>query len=201
MNRQKILKGLSALSGWRESVFILALAQRAFPNLLLYAENVEELYPQDNESVEVLMDKSWALIVQDAQEEELVEVLDQVLVPVVQLEGNEQYGAIATSECIALWEQALLCRINQERKRALQAGQISVENVTRFIEFSEGEGLTEEQLIKLFDSHPLLEREFSFQAELSDLLRAASHPGDKLIHSIRDLAIDEGVSNIGISLR
>ena len=55
-------------------------------------------------------------------------------------------------------------------------------------------------LIKLFDKHPLIEREFSFQSEVNDLLRAAKHPGIEVINELRDLARDEGLSNIGISL-
>ncbi len=105
-----------------------------------------------------------------------------------------------TADCLEIIEQALLCVVNEDKKRAFDASQLSISTVTQFIEFSEGEGLEENALIKLFDKHPLVEREFSFQAEVNDLLRAATHPGIEVINELRLLAQDEGLSNIGISL-
>ena len=69
-----------------------------------------------------------------------------------------------------------------------------------FIEFSEGGGLSESALVKLFDQHPLVQRELSFQEELFDLLRTAQRPSADTIKSLRELASDDGVSNIGICL-
>ena len=196
MNRQKFHKSLNTLSGWRERAFILALAERALPNASLYFESIENAaaLPQN------VIDKAWHNLIASPNEEGIIALLDRVVAAIKLTEEPEHYGALPTRDCLQVFEQALLAGINSEKKRALDASQKSLETITDFIEFSEGEDCSENQLIKLFDKHPLVEREFSFQMELSDMLRSEKNPGNEFIRQIRELAQDEGVSNIGISL-
>lgn len=218
MNRLKFQKSLNSLKGWRERAFILTLAERAFPNALLFVANVDttadtapidRIDSTENADTEDAapallnpshLDLAWQALIMDQDEDGIVELLDVAAANMPNLENNEHYGALPTHDCLQILEQALLAGINDEKPRALSASQASLETITQFIEFSEGDELSENQLVKLFDSHPLIEREFSFQSEISDLLRSATHPGEELISAIRELAQDEGVSNIGISL-
>lgn len=201
MNRQKFLKVLQSLSGWREKAFILALAERASPNAALYFENLETSELDKSINLDGLFDQMWLNLISDPNEDVIIECLDDVVELRMLTDDSESYGALPTADCLELAEQALLCGINEDKKRATEASQLSISTVTQFIEFSEGEGLDENSLVRLFDKHPLIEREFSFQAELNDLLRAATHPGADVIKELRELAQDEGLSNIGISLR
>lgn len=203
MNKQKFIKSLSAMTGWRETAFILALAERALPNLDLYLRSTnrscldESLYPNGFDSV---MSQSWNGAIMKPAEEPVVELLDTLNDVLDLLADDENYGVLPSRDCCALWEQALVSSLNQEKKRAAECSQASLASITDFIEFSEGEALSDEALVKLFDSHPLVEREFSFQSELCEILRSAKHPSKDLIAQVRTLADDEGVSSIGISL-
>lgn len=199
MNRMKFHKTLNTLGGWRERAFMLSLAERAFPNALLYLQNVEDEAVQKSISAK-LMDRTWQNLIESPNEEGIVALLDQANEYISLCDDTEHYGALPTRDCFRVLEQSLLAGLNEDKKRALEASQLSLSTITDFIEFSEGEDLSENQLIKLFDTHPLVEREFSFQLELSDMLRSAKHPGNDLIAQCRELAQDEGVSNIGISL-
>jgi len=174
----------------------LAVAERALPNAILYVSAQEG----EGGDFSVMVDAIWQHLVVEPNEEEIVELLDEVVSHMPDQDNVDNYGVLPTTDCFSLLEQALLAGVHDEKRRAFEASQTSLSTVTQFIEFSEGDGLSENKLIKLFDSHPLIEREFSFQAELNDLLRAAKHPGEVLISEIRALAQDEGVSNIGISL-
>jgi uncharacterized protein YjaG (DUF416 family) len=196
MNRLKFQKSLQSLTAWRERAFILSLAERAAPNVALYLSSLEVpiTFPKS------LIDSIWLSLIMEPEEERIVEALDQVIAFLPDDENTEHYGVLPTVDCLHLFEQALLAGLNDEKKRALDASQHSIDTIIQFIEFSEGEGLSENKLVKLFDSHALVQREFSFQSELSDLLRSASHPGEELILALRELAQDDGVSNIGISL-
>lgn len=203
MNRAKFHKSLGTLVGWRERAFILALAERALPNADLYFESTEQtpldstLYPNQLRS---LINDAWEYLIIKPDEDAIIETLDQVVMAMPDTNDTDHYGVLPTQDMLALLEKALLGGINDDKRRALEASQISLETITQFIEFSEGESLSENQLVKLFDKHPLVEREFSFQQELSDSLRAAAHPAKDLIAQIRALAVDDGVSNLGISL-
>lgn len=200
MNRQKFLRTLQSLSGWRERAFILALAERASPNAALYFENLDTSDLEKSIELNSLFDKMWQHLIFEPNEDAIIECLDEVVELRMLADDSESYGALPTADCLEIVEQALLSGVNEEKKRAADASQLSIETVTQFIEFSEGEGLDENSLVRLFDKHPLIEREFSFQAELNDLLRAATHPGAEVIQEFRELAQDEGLSNIGISL-
>ncbi len=203
MNRQKFLKSLQALVGWRERAFILALAERAAPNAALYfrsADAFPETFNADDEQLHGLLAEAWKVLIQQQDEAATVDLLDRVVAAVPDTDNVDHYGILPTRDFLLLLEQALLCGLNSDKKRAQEASQNALDTIMQFIEFSEGEGLSENALIKLFDNHPLMEREFSFQNELADTLRAARHPGEDLVAELRELAQDEGVSNIGISL-
>lgn len=217
MNRQKFLKSLASLSGWRESAFLLALAERALPSLQLYLEASNGLSDMQVETqacekvhpnhagvgvfLNTLMDASWASAIIQPDEEGVIQILDDISALQSVLIEESNYGALPSLDCCQNWEQALLSVLNQDKKRAQDGSQRALNSVTGFIEFSEGEGLSENALVKLFESHPLVEREFSFQAELDELLRQARNPGSSFIEELRILAQDEGVSSIGISLQ
>ena len=165
----------------------LSVDDFVYPLFIEEGENIE------TEIVSMPGIKRWSL---DTISKELDEVVELRMLT----EGSESYGALPAADCLELVEQALLSGVNEDKKRAFDASQLSIATITQFIEFSEGEGLDENALVKLFDKHPLIEREFSFQSELNDLLRAATHPGVEVINELRELAQDEGLSNLGISL-
>lgn len=200
MNRQKFLKTLQSLGGWRERAFILALAERAAPNALLYFENLDTADLEKSIDLESLFDQIWQHLIIAPNEDAIIECLDEVVELRMLTDDSDSYGALPTADCLEIIEQALLCGVNEDKKRASETSQLSIATITQFIEFSEGDGLDENSLVRLFDKHPLIEREFSFQAELNDLLRAATHPGEDVIQELRVLAQDEGLSNIGISV-
>lgn len=200
MNKQKFLKTLQSLGGWRERAFILALGERAVPNAALYFENIDTSELEQGIDFNALLDEIWLNLIITPNEDSIIESLDKIVELRTLVDDTENYGALPTADCLEIIEQALLAGVNDDKKRALELSQLSINTITQFIEFSEGDDLDENSLIKLFDKHPLVEREFSFQAELNDLLRASSHPGSELIHELRELAQDEGLSNLGISL-
>ncbi|KZY94270.1 hypothetical protein A3743_24645, partial [Oleiphilus sp. HI0072] len=164
MNRLKFQKSLNSLRGWRERAFMLAIAERALPNALLYLDSIESDSPSDSPLKLADIDSAWNMLIIEQDEEGIVELLDLTQANMPDTEQSEHYGALPTHDCLSILEQALLAGINDEKPRALSVSQLSLETITQFIEFSEGDSLSENQLIKLFDSHPLIEREFSFQA-------------------------------------
>ena len=202
MNPKKLMKSLKALSGWRETAFILALVERALPNMILFLESTErveldkELFPNGFYS---LMDKSWEGAIEKPEEDAAIACLDEVVGHIVE-EELDSFGVLPCNNGLELWEMALISSLNRDKKRAEEASQLSIATVSEFIEFTEGEGLDDNALVRLFEKHELMARELSFQQELCDLLRSAEKPGKELLRTVRELARDDGWSNLGISL-
>ncbi len=200
MNWQKFHKSIQGLKVWRATAFILGLTERALPNAQLYMMSCDDAELPDAEALQDTLDQCWKALIKHPDEEQQVALLDEVAAWMPEVTEEAPYGVYPTEDCLELLEQALLSGVNQDQPRAVAASQRSVATITHFIEFSEGEGLSETQLIKLFDRHPLMQREYSFQEEMRDLLRMANSPADGVITGLRQLAQDGGVSNIGISL-
>lgn len=202
MNLKKLMKSLKALTGWRETAFILALVERALPNIALFLESTERveleksMFPNGFFS---LMDKSWESAIERLDEDAVIECLDEVVNHIVE-EELDSFGVLPSNKGLELWEMALISSINRDKKRAEEASQLSIATVSEFIEFTEGEGLDDNSLVRLFEKHELMVRELSFQQELCDLLRSAEKPHKELLKTIRELARDDGWSNLGINL-
>lgn len=202
MNPKKLMKSVKALTGWRETAFILALAERALPNIILFLESVERLDLDSNEfpkGFSSLMDESWEVAVFQPNEEAIIASLDAVVAHIIE-EELDSFGILPCNNGLELWEMSLVSVLNRDKKRAEEASQLSITTVSEFLEFTEGEGLDENALVHLFEKHELMVRELSFQQALCDLLRGSDKLNKELLRNLRELARDDGWSNLGISL-
>ncbi len=85
----------------------------------------------------------------------------------------------------------MICRIGEE---SIEASNASIGSVAGFIEMMEERDFSNEELYE----HPLMESEMSFQVTL---MQEVDKPRDpQQIFAIRELASQEGVSNLGIAL-
>ncbi|KZZ45522.1 hypothetical protein A3758_18030 [Oleiphilus sp. HI0118] len=202
MNPKKLIKSVKALTGWRETAFILALAERALPNIILFLESVERSEVDSNafpKGLSSLMETSWESAVFHPKEEAIIACLDEVVAHIIE-EELDSFGILPCNNGLELWEMALVSALNRDKKRAEEASQVSIATVSEFLEFTEGDGLDENALIRLFEKHELMVRELSFQQALCDLLRGSDKLSKDLLRNLRALARDDGWSNLGISL-
>ena len=196
------MKSVKALTGWRETAFMLALAERALPNIILFLDSVERLELDINEfpkGFSSLMDDSWEVAVFQPNEEAIIACLDAVVAHIIE-EELDSFGILPCNNGLELWEMSLVSVLNRDKKRAEEASQLSITTVSEFLEFTEGEGLDENALIRLFEKHELMLRELAFQQALCDLLRGSDKLNKDLLRNLRELARDDGWSNLGISL-
>jgi len=192
----KQFKQLEQLRGWRQLVFVAALAERTQPNLTFFANLLEVpllILPAR------LLDAVWHSIesreaLQVMPQIQTLESLDDALA------AREEYGAQPARDAIQQLLNILELLARPEKSMARAAAEASFQTVTTFVEFSEGEGLEEHDLVMLLDRHPLVKAELNFYRQLSDLLKAAPIPSVVFLKEVRRLAAQEGVSNIGISL-
>lgn len=197
MNANQFLKAVSQLQGWRECAFLLALAERSFPNYALFAEAVGL---KTGGKMHQILDLAWGML----QEEDAETAIPQLLVKLEGLspdvDAYDAYGVYPAFDFCQLLEQALLNRLNPTKHRATEASQLATGTVMSFIELSEGECLEEAELVRLLDSHPLMKEDKAFQRNLVLALKRQRTPIEQFVTELREDAANEGVSNLGISL-
>ena len=185
MNANQFLKAVSQLQGWREFTFLMALAERSFPNYALFADAVG--------------------LKTGAKMRQLLEAaIPQLLAKLESLSPDvnayDAYGVYPAFDFCQLLEQALLNRLNPGKHRATDASQMATATVMNFVELSEGEDLEEDELVRLLDQHPLMKEDKIFQRDLILALKRQRTPTSQFVERIHGDAANDGVSNLGISL-
>lgn len=197
MNANQFLKALEQLRSWREYTFILALAERAFPNYALFADAVGT---KGGAKIRLMLDQAWNMLEENNGEALVTQLLARLEGLSPDPDDYDMYGVYPAHDFCRLFEQALLNRLNNTRSRSLEASQWATDTVIQFIEMSEGEGLDEDELVRLLDRHELMKLDKAFQREVILEVKRQRVPAVSFISSIRELAANGGVSNIGIAL-
>ncbi len=197
MNANQFLKAVSQLQGWRECAFLLALAERAFPNYALFADAVGM---KSGGKMRQLLDLAWGTLQQDTEEAAIPQLLSKLESLSPNVDDYDAYGVYPAFDFCQLLEQALLNRLNPNKHRATEASQLATGTVMDFVEMSEGEGKDEDQLVRLFEQHPLLKDDNIFQRDVVLALKRQRTPREEFVSQLRNDAANDGVSNLGISL-
>ncbi|GGC79659.1 YjaG family protein [Marinobacter halophilus] len=197
MNANQFLKAVSQLQGWRECAFLLTLAERAFPNYALFADAVGM---KSGGKMRQLLDLAWDLLQEDATEAAIPQLLTKLEALSPNVEDYDAYGVYPAFDFCQLLEQALLNRLNPNKHRATDASHLATKTVMDFVEMSEGEGMDEDELVRLFEQHPLLKEDKLFQRDTLLALKRQRTPRGDFISQLRTDAANDGVSNLGISL-
>ena len=197
MNANQFLKAVSQLQGWRECAFLLALAERGFPNYALFADAVGM---KSGGKMRQLLDLAWDLLQKDSTEAAIPQLLTKLEALSPNVEDYDAYGVYPAFDFCQLLEQALLNRLNPNKHRATDASHLATKTVMDFVEMSEGEGMDEDELVRLFELHPLLKEDKLFQRDSLLALKRQRTPRDDFVRQLRAVAANDGVSNLGISL-
>ena len=187
----KFYKRLGKLMPWQQTVFALALAERMYPNYALYAQSTG----RGNEGAfREALDSLWGYMTEKGSRVDLGAILESFEDHIPNPVKEENYGAYpALDACVALGcaYNSVICRLGEE---AIEASNASIGSVAGFIEMMAERDFSDEELYE----HELMESEMSFQVAL---MQEVDKPRDpEQILAIRQMASQEGVSNLGISL-
>ena len=197
MNANQFLKAVSQLQGWRECAFLLALAERSFPNYALFADAVGL---KTGGKMRQLLDLAWDMLQKDVADAAIPQLLSKLETLCPNVDEYDAYGVYPAFDFCQLLEQALLNRLNPNKHRATEASQLATRTAMDFVEMSEGEGLDENELVRVFEHHPLLKDDKLFQRDTVMALKKQRTPKEAFLAELRAGAANDGVSNLGISL-
>lgn len=192
----QIDRQLATLKNWQLSAFCAALSERMYPNFALFSELVEF---GNNQKLRTVLNGVWDHLANTGAKMNFEVQLPHVEANLPDLEEYSMYGAVPARDAVLALVQTLDCILDAEEELASDVANLSRECVATFIEFSEGDDqLSDEELIRLINTHELMEIEDAFQQEVLDQLKAHKQPNQALIRSLRELSANGGVSNIGV---
>ncbi|MBC7192410.1 YjaG family protein [Marinobacter sp.] len=197
MNANQFIKAVAQLQGWREFTFLLALAERSFPNYALFADAVGL---KTGAKMRLLLDNCWEMLEERPSESEIPKMLARLESLSPDVDEYDAYGVYPAFDFCQLLEQALLNRLNPAKHRASDATRLATATVMNFIELSEGDGLDEDELVRLLEQHPLMKEDKLFQRDLVLALKKQRTPTGRFVEETRNMAANNGISNLGIEL-
>ncbi|WP_114418713.1 YjaG family protein [Marinospirillum perlucidum] len=188
---------LRRLQPWQQLAFVAALAQRAAPNYLLFCEATGFGDPREYQKLLGLLWES--LLAKDARinwavhQEKLAELEPEP-------DDFDVYGVYPALDAMMALELAIDQALKHDEDNAIRASKLSRSSVRQYLLLLAPEDVDEEAQSQWIREQELMADENDFQDELLSQVSAQFQPHPEVLRGIRQLARNEGVSNLGISL-
>lgn len=197
MSDQSMKKQLAELQDWQLVAFSAALSERMFPNFTLFSRLVEFGNAQQ---LRQILNGVWDKLGNTGAKMNFEVQLDKVEANIPDLEEFTMYGALPANDAVVALFSTLNIILAADPEEAANVANLSRECVASFIEISEADDqLSDEEVVRLINTHEMMEQEEAFQEEVLERVTASKKPNKDLIAALRELAHNEGFSNIGIS--
>lgn len=188
---------LRSLDHSKLAAYCAALTERQFPNFILFSKLVEF---GNTTQLETILDGVWQSLVQGGAKMNFEVQLDKVEANMPDLDEYEMYGASPALDAVVSLYSTLVCILEADVDEAIAVGNVSRECVAMFIELSEGDDqMSDEQIIRLISNHDLMVQEDEFHEEVIERLMSTKTMTKAFVSDLRELARNQGFSNIGIS--
>jgi len=188
---------LAELQDWQLAAFSAALTERMFPNFALFSRLVEFGNAQQ---LRQILNGVWDKLGNTGAKMNFEVQLDKVEANMPDLEEFSMYGAYPANDAVIALYSTLNVVLVADRDEAANIANLSRECVATFIEVSEADDqLSDEEVVRLINTHEMMEQEEAFQEEVLNRITSAKKANAQLIKDLRQLAHNEGVSNIGVS--
>ncbi len=187
---------IRALEPWQQMLFASALSERMFLNFALFSRlmNFGDLDKMRN-----LLNSIWEEQTQRGTKVNYEVQLNHVEDNIVDLDEYDMFGAIPARDAMMALFSTCILKLEQESDEAVAVSNLSYDTIGAYVEFAEADDqMSDEELVRLINMHDLMLDEDSFQEELLERLSGTSFK-PALVEAVRELAQNQGVSNIGIS--
>ena len=182
---------LKNLQSWQQSVFCMALAQHTILHFQLFCDAIDS---EDGETINNINQLFWekmtvkgAKINFTIQQERFEEIIPDA-------REFDFYGVYPAIDHCVIMNCAFNSFLTKSKEEALNASQTSFATIASFIELQNDSEIDESRL----QQEPLFQEQMKFQQTLLEKLDNERSP--ELIKSIRQLVLDFGTTNLGISL-
>lgn len=184
------------LEPWQQMLFATALSERMFLNFALFSRLMNF---GDVDKMRNLLNSIWDEQMQRGTKVNYEVQLNHVEDNIVDLDEFDMFGAIPARDAMMALFSTLIFKLEQESDEVVAVSNLSYDTIGAYVEFAEADDqMSDEELVRLINMHDLMLDEDAFQEALLEQLAGASFK-PAVVESVRELARNQGVSNIGIS--
>ncbi|GGO71096.1 YjaG family protein [Bowmanella pacifica] len=181
-----------ALQGWQAVAFGATLVERSLPNYQLFCE-VSNF--GDAEQYRNSLNAVWDWLANPKAKLNLGVHLERIEEATPDAEAFDSFGVYPAIDLCMSFAALLQLMMGEDLQGAVVISKLSQGSVEAFIEATSDAELDAKQI----KAHPLMEWEVAFQNELLDRLDTLNRDKDG-IQLLRTMAVEEGISNIGLEI-
>ncbi|BCO20659.1 hypothetical protein KUC3_35160 [Alteromonas sp. KC3] len=179
-----------ALEGWKAVAFGAALLERMLPNYVLFCEVTET---GDATGLRNCLNLVWESLKSPKSKFNVAVQLEKVEVATPDTSEFDNYGVYPAIDAAIGLAGLLNLVAGDDPQGAVVISKLSQGSVEAYLL------ATDEADDESVKSHPLMEFEVEVQNELLDYVEQAKYPA-KAVDEMKQLALEAGISNIGLEL-
>jgi len=195
MSDPRVDKEFYDLKDWQLAAYCAAVSERMFPNFALFARLMEF---GDVAKMRQILDAVWDNLSNTGAKMNFEVQLDKVEANMPNLDEFEMYGASPALDAIVALYSSLNTVLSADAGEVLNVVNMSRESVATFIEMSADDQISDDELVRFINTHELMQQEDDFHADILEIIQD-DLPRTAALSELRELAHNDGYSNIGIS--
>nr|WP_246480790.1 YjaG family protein [Motiliproteus sediminis] len=188
---------LESLDPWQLTLFTTALAERQYPNYQLFTEVTDW---GDADQARRQLDKLWERLANRTGSLNVETQLEKLETITPDPDDFDFYGVQPALDFCVCLHAAFAQQEEPSFEEAGGVAQVSMACVDTFLELTAEPELSDEELVRYINTHELMVQEEALQQQLLEQLLAGTSGDAALVDQLRQLAANDGVSNIGISI-
>ncbi|WP_281648070.1 YjaG family protein [Parendozoicomonas sp. Alg238-R29] len=195
-NLNDLAKATRKFKLWQLTALATAIAQRSWPNYALFSSVTEF---GDSSELNHCLNMLWDHVAGQQSAKNFERLLERLEDQTPDVSQFDMYGVYPALDAIVSLTTAVHCSMNPSQDDALSNARLSLSTIGRFLSQVEVPDLKGVELNQYIEQHPLTLQHLDFIDEAVATL-ARSKPNQDMKKSLRLLATNDGISELGISL-
>lgn len=180
------------LDGWQAVAFGATVTERCLPNYQLFCEITGFADPAQYRNT---LDAVWDWLANPRAKINLAVQLEKTELAIPDARDFDSYGVYPAIDVGISLSSLLLLMMDEDPQAAVVISKLSQGSVEAYIDATSESELSAEQI----KSHPLMQWEIEFQQTLLDSIDKAKRNKESM-RTLRQMAIAEGITNIGLEI-
>lgn len=195
MSDPRVDKEFYDLKDWQLAAYCAAMSERMFPNFALFSRLMEF---GDTNKMRQTLDAVWDHLNNTGAKMNFEVQLDKVEANMPNLDEFDMYGASPALDAIVSLYSTLNTVLSADAGEVLNVSNMSREAVATFIEMNADDQISDDELVRFINTHDLMQQEDDFHADIIEIVQD-DLPRKEALAELRELAHNDGYSNLGIS--